>query len=240
MKKVLSLLAFLLSALAFAEMPKGFIDDYEKALELAKAEHKLVFADFTGSDWCFWCQRLDSEILSQEDFLKAATNKFVLLMIDSPRDKSILSEKAKAQNRPLARRYKVSQYPTVLLLDEEGKIVGETGFVGGGVENYLKVLDEKVAAIPHFLEWVKPYDKRLSEFYRRMNDGMKEATKLGSSADEGRRLLEYAEELTKIIAEERAKEVPESIAAVRSSRIKASEESARSMREFAIKKIGKR
>ena len=33
----------------------------QELLAKAKAENKLIFMDFTGSDWCIWCQRLDQE-----------------------------------------------------------------------------------------------------------------------------------------------------------------------------------
>lgn len=68
--------------------PKRFTDDYDQALAQAKAEQKLIVADFSGSDWCFWCQRLDEEVFAQESFIAEATNRYVLLMVDRPRDKS--------------------------------------------------------------------------------------------------------------------------------------------------------
>lgn len=209
---------FALSAenLLASSTPVGFIDDYDLALERAKTEKKYIVADFSGSDWCFWCQRLDKEVFQQEAFISVATNKYVLLMIDSPRDKSILSEKAKTQNKALVRRYKVNGFPTVLLLNDEGKIVGETGFVGGGPENYLKHLEEKVAAIPAYLNYVKPLVKRINGFYRHYSEEMTKAMatvqgkdKSEAEAVERETTLKLVAEFLAIIAEERAKEVPD-------------------------------
>lgn len=221
--------------------PLGFTDDYDEALARAKAEKKIIVADFSGSDWCFWCQRLDKEIFSQEAFISVATNKYVLLMIDRPRNKAVLSEKAKEQNPELIRKYKIQGFPTVLLLDGEGKILAETGFVGGGPENYLKHLEEKIAAIPFYTAWMKPLNRRISAFYKRysreMSDAVKEAQGK-SDADvkkiEAETTLRLVAELEAIIAEERAKEVPAEIASERAARLDQAESGAVKLREFAL------
>lgn len=232
-----------LTAAAATSTPIGFTDDYDAALARAKAEKKLVVADFSGSDWCFWCQRLDEEVFRQEAFVSEATNRYVLLMVDSPRDKSRLSEKAKVQNRALMRKYKVNAYPTVLLLDEEGKIVGETGFVGGGPENYLRHLEEKVSEIPDFLAYVKPLDQRISLFFNRYSREMSaEVAKVREDGPgairrvESETTLRLVGELERLIAEERVRTVPDRVVAVRAQRLKTAESSARQLREFAKRK----
>lgn len=221
----------LATTLAVSSTPTGFIDDYDLALERAKAEHKYVIADFSGSDWCFWCQRLDKEVFAEEDFISVATNKYVLLMVDSPRNKAVLSEKAKKQNPALKRRYKISQYPTVLILDENGKLVGETGFLGGGPKNYLKHLEEKIEEIPYFLEWIKPLDKRVAEFHREMNKGCQKRIEESSEREA---LLYYADKLKAIHDEEAKKEVPERIRELRTRRLEEIADTERQLREFAL------
>lgn len=221
----------LAASLVTSSTPAGFIDDYDLALERAKAENKYIIADFSGSDWCFWCQRLDKEVFAQEEFVSVATNKYVLLMVDSPRNKAALSEKAKAQNPQLRRRYKISQFPTVLILDGEGKIMGETGFLGGGPKNYLRHLEEKIAEIPHFLKWIKPLDKRVAEFHREMNKG---AQKRINESSEREALLYYADKLKAIHAEESQKEVPEVIRELRLRRLEEIADTERQLREFAL------
>lgn len=204
------MIALLASAALFAALsstPAGFIDDYDLALERAKAEKKPIVADFSGSDWCFWCQRLDKEVFQQESFISVATNKYVLLMIDRPRDKSVLSEKAKAENGKLVRKYKVNSFPTVLILDEDGKIMGETGFVGGGPKNYLRHLEEKIALAPYYREWMKPLIKRVNGFYRRFS------AEMTAAEDKKATQLRLADELEALVKEERAREVPDEIAA---------------------------
>lgn len=221
----------LASLLASSSTPLGFIDDYDLALERAKAEKKYIIADFSGSDWCFWCQRLDKEIFAKEEFISVATNKYVLLMVDSPRDKSVLSEKARLQNPNLKRRYKISQYPTVLILDENGKLLGETGFLGGGPENYLKHLEEKIAEIPYFLEWIKPLDRRVADFLREMNKGCQKRIEASSKREA---LLYYADKLKAIHAEEALKIAPETIRPLRLKRLEEITDTERQIRETAL------
>jgi len=120
--------------------PVGWTDDYDAALKRAAAEKKLVVADFSGSDWCGWCMRLDKEVFDTEVFRKDATNRYVLLMIDTPQDKSRLSEKAKTQNPALLKKYAIRGFPTVLMLDKDGKVIHQTGYQRGGPGPYLEML----------------------------------------------------------------------------------------------------
>ena len=106
-----------LSISAVASAPEGWLTDVDKAIELAKKENKAVMIEFTGSDWCPPCIKMKKEVFSKEEFLKAASEKFVLVHLDFPRGDEELREK----NQPMAEKYKIEGYPTVILLDSEGK-----------------------------------------------------------------------------------------------------------------------
>src|SRR5438093_12431134 len=97
---VLAILGITFSALA--EAPQGWTEDYAKALEQAKPEHKLVLLDFTGSDWCGWCKKLDAEVFSTPKFQEYASKHIVLVQVDFPHTKQ-LSPEVKAQNDKLAK-----------------------------------------------------------------------------------------------------------------------------------------
>ena len=62
--------------------------DYKKAQDQAKAGNKLVLLDFTGSDWCGWCIKLDREVFSKPEFKDYATKNLVLVELDFPRAKA--------------------------------------------------------------------------------------------------------------------------------------------------------
>ena len=68
-------------------VPKGWGEDFAAACETAKKENKLILLAFSGSDWCGWCMKMEKDIYSKKEFIHEAKKKFVLVMIDSPRNK---------------------------------------------------------------------------------------------------------------------------------------------------------
>ena len=105
-------------------------------LARATKENKLLLVDFTGSDWCGWCVKLKSEVFSTEAFLAGASKDFILVEVDFPKKTEIAAE-IKAYRQSLAKQYSIAGYPTILLLDGNGKKVAKTGYQAGGPENYL-------------------------------------------------------------------------------------------------------
>ncbi|MGH7970068.1 MAG: thioredoxin family protein, partial [Limisphaerales bacterium] len=86
------------------------------AQQKAKAEGKLVMMDFTGSDWCPWCIKLNKEIFSQPEFVAYAEKNIVPVEIDFPNHKEQSAE-LKRTNQQLQQKYKIEGYPTVIVLD---------------------------------------------------------------------------------------------------------------------------
>ncbi|MBI5835254.1 MAG: thioredoxin family protein [Armatimonadetes bacterium] len=122
-----------------------WITDFEAAKTRAKADGKLILADFTGSDWCGWCIKLKGEVFDKDEFKAAAPKSFVLLELDFPNKKE-LPAPLKAQNEKLQAQFKIEGFPTILLLDAEGKAVAKTGYQEGGPEKYIAHLGELVKA----------------------------------------------------------------------------------------------
>ena len=122
--------------------PAGFTDNLDEALAKAKADGKLVYACFSGSDWCGWCQKLEKEVLSDPVFVASVMDDYVLVYIDSPRNKALLSDHAKAENEKLTEKYGIRGFPTALILDGDGKKVDKTGYRKGGAAKYAKHLME--------------------------------------------------------------------------------------------------
>lgn len=135
-------LAVGLICVASARADSPWETDYKKAQEEAKANHKLVLLNFTGSDWCGWCIRLDKAILSQPQFKDYATKNMVLVEIDFPRRKEQPVELRK-QNQQLAERYQVEGFPTLVVLNGDGKTVWRyDGYYDGGIAALLAELDK--------------------------------------------------------------------------------------------------
>ena len=120
--------------------PAGFTDNLDEALAKAKAEGKLVYACFSGSDWCYWCKKLEKEVLSDPLFVAGVMDDYVLVFIDSPENKALLSDRAKAENEKLTKKYGIRGFPTALILDGDGNRIGKTGYRQGGAAEYVKHL----------------------------------------------------------------------------------------------------
>ena len=126
------------SSAAFAA--EGWGDDYNKALSQAKTEKKLVVLDFTGSDWCGWCIKLNKEVFSQKEFKDYAKDNLVLVEVDFPNSKP-QSAALKAQNQKLQKQFKIEGYPTIVVLNAEGKQVGQLGYEQGGPGPFIAKLN---------------------------------------------------------------------------------------------------
>lgn len=119
--------------------------DFEAAKAKAVAEQKPMLLDFTGSDWCGWCIKLDKEVFSQQAFQAYAADSLVLVELDFPRRKA-QSDELKAQNEALAQKYNIRGFPTIVVLSPEGELLGRTGYRPGGPEAYVDHLKAIVAS----------------------------------------------------------------------------------------------
>jgi protein disulfide-isomerase len=83
----------------------------------------------------------NKDVFEQPAFGEFAKDKLVLVKLDFPRSKPQAPE-IKERNQKLAAQYEVQGFPTVILLNAEGKeLAREVGYKGGGV--------------PGFIDWVK-------------------------------------------------------------------------------------
>ena len=110
--------------------------DLGKAIEKAKEENKAVLVNFTGSDWCQWCFKLSDEVFSQDEFKKYAENNLVLVKVDFPRNIT-QSNQTKLYNQSLAQKFGVQGFPTIIIINSEGRAVAKTGYQPGGANNYV-------------------------------------------------------------------------------------------------------
>ena len=63
----------------------AWMTDFEAAKQKAAEEGKDLLVNFSGSDWCYWCKRLDNEVFSRAAFVSEAEKSFVFVLIDFPR-----------------------------------------------------------------------------------------------------------------------------------------------------------
>ena len=96
----------------------GWTTDYDAAKASAAKSGKKVILDFTGSDWCTYCKKLDKEVFSTPEF-KAFAKDYVLVCLDFPNGKK-LPEAERKQNAALQAQFKVDEFPTVIVTDGSG------------------------------------------------------------------------------------------------------------------------
>jgi protein disulfide-isomerase len=141
MKKFgIAIAAALLAAQALAA-DLNWLTDLPKAQAKAKAEHKLVMIDFTGSDWCPWCIKLRNEVFATPKFAAYAQTNLVPVEIDFPRKKQQSPELKKA-NQDLQRKYNIEGYPSIIVLNSQGVKVAELSYQPGGPDPFIARLQK--------------------------------------------------------------------------------------------------
>lgn len=142
-KKLQSL--FLLGILFFLGIGigNGQVHSLDEAIQLAKKENKIVFMNFSGSDWCKSCILLKKTILETEQFKNFAAKKLIILNVDFPRlKKNQLQKDQIEKNEKLAAEYNSKgQFPTIVLLDSNSKILGKTGYRNISPEQYIEHIE---------------------------------------------------------------------------------------------------
>jgi thioredoxin-related protein len=146
MKRTLfALLAF--AWISAAAAAPAWMTDMAKAQAKARQEKKAVLVNFTGSDWCGWCKKLQAEVFQTEAFAKYAGQNLVLLEVDFPRQKQLLQAQKDA-NQKLKDQYSVRGFPTIVLLDAGGKELWRNpGYMPGGPQAWIGKI-EKAKASP--------------------------------------------------------------------------------------------
>lgn len=139
-------LSLLLAALSFGAQAAdlSWLTDMSKALEEAKAQKKTVLINFTGSDWCGYCKKLEAEVFQSSEFSAYATKNLVLVKADFPR-RTEQPAPLKEANNALKAKYAepFKGFPTLVLVDSAGKKLGQTvGYApGSGPKSLIKELD---------------------------------------------------------------------------------------------------
>ena len=137
MRKILLLVSFIL--FAYSVTSQNWLIDLNEAKKLASEENKKIILVFQGSDWCAPCIKLDKEIWSTAEFKAYAEDHYIMLKADFPRrKKNALSEQQQTKNNLLAETYnKNGHFPFVVILNKEGIVLGELGYIKTSPSNYI-------------------------------------------------------------------------------------------------------
>ncbi len=138
---ILILLVFLLAQTPV--IAQNWHYDFNEAKQIAQKESKRIVLVFSGSDWCTPCIKLEKEILSSDEFISYSNEHYVMLRADFPRKrKNRLSAEQQKKNDDLAETYNPNGiFPLVVVLDKNGKIIGETGYEKISPKQFIEKLN---------------------------------------------------------------------------------------------------
>lgn len=87
-------------------------DKLMPVLERAKKENKLVFVDIYA-EWCVPCKMMERDVFSDKTVSNLMNEKFISMKVDAE----------KGNGASLAAIFEVIAYPTLLFLDENGRVL---------------------------------------------------------------------------------------------------------------------
>jgi len=144
MKKTLLTLLFILGSYAVQAQELVWNNNLKNSIEISNKTKKPLLLFFTGSDWCGWCIRLQTEVFKTPEFKKWANDNVVLVELDFPR-RTVLAPEITEQNNQLQQFFAVQGYPTVWFVNasnSDGKVnidkLGNTGYLAGGPKVWLE------------------------------------------------------------------------------------------------------
>lgn len=121
-----------------------WLTDYDKAISKADNSNKNILIYFTGSDWCPPCKSLKTDLFDSAEFA-ALSDKYVLLYIDIPMNRDLLSAEQLAHNKELSSKLnKKGSVPLLKILSKDGKELGKyAGYsMNGDTRYHLELLEE--------------------------------------------------------------------------------------------------
>jgi len=105
----------LLAAPLLAQGPVKWEHDFLSAQKRAKAEKKVIFMDL-WTEWCPPCQHLQKNIFPSPEGQAALAKVVPFSALVEKKDRTPLAE-----GKKLADQFKLEGYPTMVILDAEGK-----------------------------------------------------------------------------------------------------------------------
>lgn len=129
--------------------PGKWTQDYDAATAFAKEHGLPVMLKFTGSDWCGWCQLMERTVFSTKEFAKWAEGRVMLVTLDYPRFTDTVPEEYKKRNNNLMVQHRIQGFPTYVVTDAEGKVLGQLGASrDASVDKFTKDFEALVGTMP--------------------------------------------------------------------------------------------
>jgi thioredoxin-related protein len=130
---------FILSGTLYAQ-DTIWHDNLEAARITALAAQKDILLYFSQSDKNRQCQQLEAEVFEKELFKKEAPQRYILVQVDFSNAEAMSEADKRQKGRIRAeytRKYGLSGYPTIYLMDPNSEVYAQTGYQKGGAQAYL-------------------------------------------------------------------------------------------------------
>lgn len=192
-KKLITCAAFCLITSTHAT---EWLDDLDIAKETAQKENKDILINFSGSDWCGYCIKLDKNVFTKPGIMEKISETFIPVIIDAPQDRSKLSAKARMVNEKLAQNYQVDGFPTLLLCKSDGTEYVRTSFREMNAEEYVSHLLELRQKFHKLDEKLQSAMQETEENRLKALDSILKELKITTLTEE--RFAEYRNEIVRI------------------------------------------
>jgi protein disulfide-isomerase len=123
-----------------ATTPAGWLNSLPEAKRRAAAENKLILANFTGSDWCGFCQALMDDVFSKPEFHRWAAQKVILLYVDFPQ-LHFLPPEIQEQNATLGQQFGIQGVPQIYFLDATGEPITNLGYLPVSATQWITLVE---------------------------------------------------------------------------------------------------
>jgi protein disulfide-isomerase len=118
--------------------------DYAKIRHISQQENKPILLFFNGSDWAGFAEKMH-EILNTPTFHEKIGTQFVCMEVDFPKQRALNQELA-AQNLELKNRFKIQDFPSLLLIDAQERVIARIDYLPENgeqlVSDLLKIVEQ--------------------------------------------------------------------------------------------------
>ncbi len=136
----------------YASEKAGWLVDLDEAYAISVKDKKPILANFTGSDWCGWCKKLDADVFNKPEFKEWADKNVVLLELDFPRRKQI-PQKNQQQNMAMQQALGIGGYPTIWVFTlTKDPSNGQYQVNPLGKTGYAPTPDQFIGAVAKYLQ----------------------------------------------------------------------------------------
>ena len=145
--------------------PGKWTMDLDAANKLANEKKLPILLSFSSSDWCDWCKLMERNVFSKQDWQDYAKDNILMVIIDFPKDSTIVPQKYVERNNKLKAKHNIEGFPTFVVLDVDAET--ELGRLGAGqkktpttfIAELAKLFRYRPADIARYSKTLKPNDK---------------------------------------------------------------------------------